>query len=625
VSAGSAIMSAVLDASIPRNIRRRLRHAQALAVVVHVPGPDWIEPAHRAFRTAFGSRWVVMSRAPSNWPFGTPDLSAKAAVDLSEGRCVAAICVGETDIPQALRVTADLIIRITPPNAEVVRRAIARFAGGPIEVEEGAGVGLSFHHLIACFRPGTGAQGIADRVAIASRMLTAQPDERLPDLADAVEYGVLREWGLELGEAIELYRRKALSWADMPHGICVAGPPGTGKSVYARALARHCKCPILFSSVPEWFLAGKTGYLDDCIRAVRQTFDSAAAAARAHGVAILMLDEVDAIPRRNSNSRNADFWSAILAEVLLRLDNGSSSGRTGVIVVSATNVPSRLDPALLRPGRLERLVTLEPANAAGILSMLKFHVNGDVAEDDLVDVAHLIERSTAAEVMATVREGRSIARRAGRPLEAGDLKSAVLGKEPEATILDDRVFAHEAGHVAVALAIGYGKVRHCAVGARIGATNRTLIDAVEGSLATRRHIEDRVTMMLGGRAAELALYGDRSVGSGGDEQSDVGLATAAISAARLSFCVADTIVFHGSPREAAEAVRYDPKLRELVENDLQRLQKKADAIVDEHLGAVVAIAQALRARQYLNGGQLKRIFDAAKPIRTIKKIGRTDG
>lgn len=154
----------------------------------------------------------MVSRTTSRWtPPGTPDTSATSAADLSEGHCVAAICVGEKDIPEALLLTAELTIQIVPPNAEVVRRAILRFAGGPIEVEEGAGEGLSHGHLLACFRPGTGARRIADRVAKASKMLTAQPDERLPDLVDAVEYGALREWGLELGEAIELYRRKALS------------------------------------------------------------------------------------------------------------------------------------------------------------------------------------------------------------------------------------------------------------------------------------------------------------------------------------------------------------------------------------------------------------------------------
>lgn len=620
VSAGTAITDAALAVSIPRNGWRRLRHAQALAVIVEVPGPDWVAPVQQAFGATFGPRWVIMSRASSHLaPYGTPDLSAAAADRLSDGRCVAAICVGETDVPQSLRLTADLTIRIESPTTEVLRQAIVRFAGGPIRMEDGVGQGLAFHHLLAAFRPGQGGQRIADRLAQATKLLTVRPDERLPDLVEAVEYGALQKWSLEVGELVRLYRRKEVSWADMPHGICVAGPAGTGKTIWARSLARHCNCPIILTSVPSWFVAGKTGYLDDCIRAVRQTFDSAAAAARAHGVAILMLDEIDALPSRSSNSRNSDFFTAILAEVLLRLDGGTASGRDGVIVVSATNFPSALDEALLRPGRLERLVMLEAPRAPGILSMLKFQVNGDLPDSDLDDVAHLIERSTAAEVMAIVREARGIARRAGRPLGVTDLKAAVLG---ESGAIDDRVLAHEAGHVVVALAIGYGKVRHCAVGVRIGASNRTLIEAAEGSLATRDHIEDRVTMMLGGRAAERALYGDCSVGSGGDETSDIGAATAAIAAARLSFCVGDTMVFHGSPREAVEAVRYDPALREAVEADLQRLQGRADAIVAEHLGAVVAIAQALRTHRHLNGELLQRIFDSAKPARQVKKTGR---
>lgn len=626
VPAAKAVMGAIVEASISRNVRRQLRHRQALAVIVEVPGPDWVEPVRAAFRTYFGPRWVMVGQASQHWPpYGKLDLSAAVASNLNEGRCVAAVCVGQADVPQALRLTADFTIRIAPPSAEVLQRAIAKFAGGSFELEEGAGQGLAYHDILSCFRPGQGARRIADRMMDATKLLTVQPDERLPNIFEAVEYGdELRKWSLELGEMVRLYRRQEISWADMPHGICVAGPPGTGKSVWARSVARFCNCPIIYSSVPEWFLAGKSGYLDDCLRAVRQTFDSAAAAARAHGgVAILMLDEVDAVPRRNSNSRNSDFWSAILAELLLRLDSGSASGRTGVIVISATNVPQALDEALLRPGRLERLVTLAPAKADGIKSMLKFQVNGDVPDAELGDVAHLIERSTAAEVMATVREARNIARRAGRPLEAADLKAAVLGEGDEKSAVDDRVVSHEAGHVVIALAIGYGRVRHCAVGARTGAPHRTLVEADEGNLATLRHVEDRVTMLLGGRAAEYALYDDCSVGSAGDETSDIGAATAAMAAARLSFCVSGPMFFHGSPREAVEAVRFDPALRAAVEADLQRLQKRANEIVEEHLGAVVAIAQALRKHRYLNGQQLQHLFDAAKPTRLVKKIGKT--
>ncbi|GAB9163794.1 AAA family ATPase [Bradyrhizobium diazoefficiens] len=618
VSAGAAIMSAVLDASIPRNLRRQLRHVQALAVVVQVPGPDWVEPVERAFRSAFGPRWVMIGRSTSGLMPYRPDLSSQAADHLSEGRCVAAVCVGETDVPQSLRLTADLTVRIAPPNAQVLRRAIARFAGESVEVEEGTGQGLSFHHLVAAFRPGQGCQRIVDRLSQATKMLTEQSDERLPDLAHAVEYGELQRWSVQLAELVQLYRQQEASWADLPHGICVAGPPGTGKSVWARALARLCNCPIIYSSVPEWFLAGKTGYLDDCLRAVRKTFNAAAAAALAHGVAILMLDEVDALPSRASTGRNSDFWSAILAEVLLRLDSGISSSRTGVIVISATNRPSALDDALLRPGRLERMVVLGPATAPGILSMLKFQVNGEVGDSDLLEVAQLMGRATAAEVLATVREGRAIARRAGRPLEAADLKSALLG---DGAAVDDRVFAHEAGHVVLALALSYGRVRHCAIGARVGPSNRTLIEVPEGSLATRSTLEDGVTMTLGGRAAEMALYGDCSIGAGGDEQSDVGLATKVISALRLSYCVADEMFFHGTPQEAVEAARCDPHLRRLVEEDLRRLQKRADAIVAEHLGAVIAIAQAMKSSRYMSGAELKRIFDSARPARKAGKIG----
>jgi ATP-dependent Zn protease len=221
--------------------------------------------------------------------------------------------------------------------------------------------------------------------------------------------------------------------------------------------------------------------------------------------------------------------------------------------------------------------------------------------------------------MQLVRDARSIARLAGRPLAADDLKAALLETGSHDTSVEARICVHEAGHATMALALSYGTLRHALVGAKVGIRNRTLIDAGDPNFATLKDIEDRATVLLAGRSAEREICNSISLGSGGDESSDVGQATIAMAAARSSYCIAGDIAFQGRPNEVAEAIRYDRQLRDEVEADLQRLQKRADDLIAKHRGAVLAIADALRTRRHVDGKELRRIFDAAAATRAVTR------
>ncbi|WLB01121.1 AAA family ATPase [Bradyrhizobium elkanii] len=507
--------------------------------------------------------------------------------------------------------------------------AVVRFAKrSPKDLPPGLGIGLDLHEIVACFRPGSGPEKIVRRLQTATFALRGEVvEERLPDLKSAVEYGEARIFGLQLARDIAAFRQGSAGWGDLQKGICLVSEPGCGKSLFARILARECGVPIVVSSCADWFT--QSGYLDDVIRSMRSVFDRCAALA--NPCAIAFLDEVDAIPNRedfnssNSGSRNKDYWLPLITDLLLRLDNsmGSSSTgspRHGVIVVAATNNPHGVDPALLRPGRLEKMVKLERPDAAGVQNMLRFHVAGDLPDRNLSEIAAMMERSTGAEIMALVREARRIARHAGRPLAAGDLRAALLTAEKVPLKTDWRICLHEAGHAVTALAIGYGRVSHCVVGARTGSANRTLIDADTDDLPTRSVIEDRATVLLAGRSAERLLLRDgQSIGAGGDEDSDIGLATEAIASLHLSWGLGSTVSYLGKRREVVEAVRYDGSLRALVEADLQRLQARADKIVEVHREALVAVAKALQRRRHLSGDAVRAIFEQHRSAPAVSK------
>lgn len=628
-SAMTAVIGAAFEAAVSKEVFRKLEHGQALAAIVLVPSPAWVEPMMEYFSATFGNRWRLQVRDGKNRAQSGEVGSDEVSRDLARGLCVAGISADAKLLPRALVASVDITIRVMTPTPGVLRTAVARFAKrSPNCIPPGLGAGLDLHETLACFRPGTGPRKIVQRLESATTALRGEVvEERLPDLKSAVEYGEARIFGLQLARDIAAFRQGSVGWGDLQKGICLVSEPGCGKSLFARMLARECGVPIVVSSCADWFT--KSGYLDDVIRSMRSVFDRCAALA--NPCAIAFLDEVDAIPNRddfassNSGSRNKDYWLPLITDLLLRLDNSmgsssTSSPRHGVIVVAATNNPHGVDPALLRPGRLEKMVRLERADAAGVENMLRFHVAGDLADRRLREIAGMMERSTGAEVMALVREARRIARHAGRPLAAGDLKAALLPAAKIPLKTDWRICLHEAGHAVIALAIGYGRVSHCVVGARTGSTNRTLVQADENDLATRRTIEDRVTVFLGGRAAErVLLAGGESMGGGGDEGSDIGLATEAIASLHLTWGLGGTVAFLGSRKDALEAVRYDRSLRDVVEADLQRLQERANRVVDAHREAVVAVAKALQRRRHLSGDAVRAIFDTHRPVRSSRK------
>ncbi|NYG44815.1 hypothetical protein GGD67_002263 [Bradyrhizobium sp. IAR9] len=628
-SAMTALVGAAFEASVSNEAYRKLEHNQALAVIVMVPSPAWVGPMKDYFRATFGGRWLMMARDGKTRTLNSDVGSEEVSRDLARGLCVAGVSADAALLPRALLSTVDITIRVGVPQPAVLATAIARFAKRtPKDLPPGLGIGLDLHDMVACLRPGSGPAKIVQRLqaaTLASRGETIE--DRLPPLKDAVEYGEARIFGLQLARDIMAFREGRAKWSDLQKGICLVSEPGCGKSLYARILAQECGVPIVITNVAEWFT--KSGYLDDVIRAMRSVFDRCAALANPCSIAFL--DEIDAVPNRddfnssNSGSRNKDYWLPLVTDLLLRLDNsmGSSSTgspRHGVIVVAATNNPHGVDPALLRPGRLEKMVRLQRADAAGVENMLRFHVAGDLADCHLREIAEMMERSTGAEVMALVREARRIARHADRPLAAGDLRAALLTAEKIPLKTDWRICVHEAGHAVTALAIGFGKVSHCVVGARTGSANRTLVQADANDMPTRRTIEDQATMLLGGRAAERVLFpSGESIGGGGDEGSDIGLATEVISALHLTWGVGGTVAFLGSRKDALEAVRYDRSLREVVEADLQRLQERADKIVDRYREAVIAVAKALQRRRHLSGDAVRTIFDAHPPVRGVSK------
>lgn len=615
-SARRAIVTATFGGATRSDVRQKLKSASAIAVIVLVPGSSWIHPIREFFVERFDSRWQTLPLDSVKTSQRKLQESSEVASDLAHGHPVVGFAAEQDEVPASLAAAVDLTIRIQPPGGATIGHAIRLFTGQkpPSCIEKNIAVGLEFHDLLAAFRIDSSPSEIIERIrkasAVASGIDSTKP---LPKLEDAIEYGAARTWGLGLAKDIAAYRAGLLDWQEVDRGAVWYSEPGLGKSLLAQILAKTCGVPLVAFSVADLF-ASSPGYLDSVIKASRAMFQKAATIAPC----ILFLDEIDALPNRATMSpRGAEWWTPVITDFLLSLDNAVAGKRAGIVVCAATNNIKGVDTALLRPGRLERAIEIVRPDSAGAINILRYHLGEALAERNLADVAHLLDGCTGAEIMLVVRTARRIARDAKRELVLDDLLNAIAPHQDIAPAALTRICTHEAGHAVASVVIDSGDIKRCVVGHAVAeSAGRTLIaNPPDVDLMTRDTVERRVIVLLAGRAAERILIGNASVGSGGADDSDLALAAQSIAALHASAGLGDTLTYIVSYDDALTALRTDRELRLKVEQHLQVLQTRADNLVRDNRNEIQVVTDRLRIRRQLSGQQIRQI---------IKACGRTD-
>ncbi|MEJ1119757.1 ATP-binding protein [Phyllobacterium sp. CCNWLW109] len=193
----------------------------------------------------------------------------------------------------------------------------------------------------------------------------------LPLVETLSGYGDAKEWAVDLKDDLALWRSGEVEWSDMSTKLLLSGPPGTGKTFFARALCNSLEIPLVATSVATWL---EGGHLGDDLRRMGDTFKEASA----HRPCILFVDEIDGIGTRgNDRGRYSDYWNTLVNRALELFDGVSKTD--GVIILTATNLPSLIDPALLRSGRLERHIPIPPPDIDTLCGILKHQVGADLA------------------------------------------------------------------------------------------------------------------------------------------------------------------------------------------------------------------------------------------------------
>jgi SpoVK/Ycf46/Vps4 family AAA+-type ATPase len=517
-------------------------------------------------------------------------------------------------LPATLMASADIIVRIVPPSAATIANAMRLSLRGrlPTGTPEDLAAGLDFDDLVAAMREGSTAADAMARLRAAAQVRVAGGAEAaLPTLEEAIYYGEARDWALDLAQDVAAARCGALNWSCVDRGACFFGVPGTGKSWLARIIARACNLPFIETSIAELF-ATSAGHLDDVVKAQRAVFARAAAAAPC----LLFIDELDAMPNRATISpRGRDWWMPVIDDFLLQL----SATPPGVITIAATNMIGDIDAAILRPGRLERTIEVKPpATAEGLAGILRFHLGTDLADTDIIPLAHLGLGGTAADAMGWVRSARRNARKANREMCSDDLLKAIAPPDTRTQEMLRRSAIHEAGHVIASIVLGLAPINHVTLLRTENTGGGMTLDVDRDDAQFRRErIESYAIMALAARAAEVVILGAASVGSAGYSHSDLAKATKMVTAIHASFGLGETLLYRRSVDEANDLLEHDPVLRDRVENDLQRLHKSAEELIRKFQRSVEAVAEALVARRILSGDEIMQICNEASEPKIV--------
>ncbi len=404
----------------------------------------------------------------------------------------------------------------------------------------------------------------------------------------------------EVAEVVDFLRnpdRYRRLGAMVPKGVLLAGPPGTGKTLLARAVAGEAEVPFYFVSASE-FIELIVGVGASRVRDLFET-------AKRNAPAIIFIDELDAIGRARGGSFSVgghDEREQTLNQILTEMDG--FTGTENVIVLAATNRPEILDPALLRPGRFDRRLTISPPDQTGRRQILEVHVRTvPLADDvDLTAVAAATPGMVGAELANLINEAALLAaRRNHTQVHQADftdaLEKIVLGSERRIMLSAEdrrRTAYHEAGHALVGmLTPGADPVRKISIvprGHALGVTFQSP-DADRYSYSAS-YLRGRIAGMLAGRAAEELIYDDVTTGAENDLEQATGIAKQMVGRWGMSEAVGMMSVLPDPHREQPLTLGGDgtsPATRELVETEARR-------VLDQGYGQALETLRANRQR-----------------------------
>ena len=434
----------------------------------------------------------------------------------------------------------------------------------------------------------------------------------------------------ELEEVVEFLRfpeRFQALGAKVPSGVLLIGPPGGGKTLLSRAVAGEAGVPFFSISGSEFVEM----FVGVGASRVRDLFDQA----KRNAPCIIFIDEIDAVGRHRGAGLGGghDEREQTLNQILVEMDGFDTA--TNVIVLAATNRPDILDPALLRPGRFDRRVTVDVPDVRGRQAILEIHLKGKPL-DSTVDsgiVAKETPGFTGADLANLVNEAGILAARQNKKVigntefeEAVD--RVIAGPERKSRLITPKekeiTAYHEGGHALVAYHLkNADPVHKITIVARggMGGYTRYLPDE-DRTLWTRNQFTDMLAYSLGGQVAESIVFGDISTGASNDIEKATGVARKMVTVYGMSDKIGpmtlgrhEEAVFLG--RDFNEGREYGQKVADEIDEEVRTLlgagYRMAHDVLTEHRGKLDQIARYLVEHESVDGDALRTLFDSPVP------------
>lgn len=429
----------------------------------------------------------------------------------------------------------------------------------------------------------------------------------------------------ELAEIVEFLKNPArfdALGARIPKGVLLVGPPGTGKTLLARAVAGEANVPFFSISGSDFVEM----YVGVGASRVRDLFDQA----KKNSPSIIFIDEIDAVGRHRGAGMGGghDEREQTLNQLLVEMDGFGAN--EGVIVIAATNRPDILDPALLRPGRFDRQVTVNYPDTKGRVAILKVHAKGKpIAPDvDFESIAHATVGFTGADLENLLNEAALLAARTGKKaITMSEIDEAALkvevGSEKKSHKMNEKAKRltayHEAGHAVSNFYLDHvDPVHQISIIPRGMAGGYTLHRPTEDkNYTSKNEMLDSLVGLLGGRVAEALVIGDVSTGASNDIERATEIARSMVTKYGMSdklgpiaFGDQSNEVFLG--KDFNHVRNYSESVASQIDEEIERIVKDAYSrtkeILSEHIDKLHAVAQALLKEEKIDGKEFEAIM-----------------
>lgn len=454
--------------------------------------------------------------------------------------------------------------------------------------------------------------------------------------ADVANYEEVKEELIEVVEFLKDPGRFTRMGAKIPKGVLLVGPPGTGKTLLARAVAGEAGVPFFFISGSDFVEM----FVGVGASRVRDLFEQG----KKNSPCIIFIDELDAVGRQRGAGLGGghDEREQTLNQLLVEMDGFETN--EGIIVMAATNRPDVLDPALLRPGRFDRQVVVDYPDLKGREGILNIHLRNKPIADD-VDVKVLARRTpgfTGADMENLANEAAILAvRRNKRAITMEEFDDAIdrviAGPAKKRKVVSEKelklVAYHETGHAILGELLEHGDRTHkVTIIPRGRAGGYTIpLPEEERSYHTKKELLDRVTSLLGGRAAEEVFLDDISTGAQNDMERATQLVRAMVTEYGMSEKIGpltlgqkhDEQIFLG--RDISRQRNYSEEVAAAVDKEISSIinqcYQRAIQLLKENADKVESIVEALIERETLDSEDIRKLM-RGEPLDPIEKKDR---